>query len=251
MRMTNRVAVVSGAAGGIGAAVAVRLAMEGASVALVDLHPERCEPIVAEISRLGGASAAFGCDISVSAQVQAVSERIRQEFTRVDILVNNAGILRDAPLIDMVDAEWQDVINVNLTSMFFVCRAFAPGMIERRYGKIVNMSSRSALGNAGQTNYSAAKAGVQGFTATLAIELGPHNINVNAVAPGYFTTPMTASIAAQAGVTHSEHQADVASRTPLRRVGRPEELAAVIAFLASDDAAYVSGQTIYVNGGAR
>ena len=143
------------------------------------------------------------------------------------------------------------MINVNLTSMFFVCRAFAPGMIERRYGKIVNMSSRSALGNAGQTNYSAAKAGVQGFTATLAIELGPHNINVNAVAPGYFTTPMTASIAAQAGVTHSEHQADVASRTPLRRVGRPEELAAVIAFLASDDAAYVSGQTIYVNGGAR
>jgi 3-oxoacyl-[acyl-carrier protein] reductase len=143
------------------------------------------------------------------------------------------------------------VLNTNLTSMFLCCQAAQRVMVPQRYGRIVNLSSRSALGNRGQANYAAAKAGVQGLTATLAIELGPYDITVNAVAPGYIATPMTAATAERVGSTAEEHQTMAAERTPLRRVGRPEEVAAVIAFLASDEASYVSGQTLYVNGGAR
>ena len=249
--MLGRVALVSGAAGGLGAATAMRLATEGAAVAVVDRDAKAGGEVVDEIERQGGTAAAFACDVSDAAAVRMLITDVAKTFPQVDILVNNAGIIRDRLLVEMTDSEWAGVLDVNLTSMFYMCRAFLPGMIQRRYGKIVNMSSRSALGNSGQTNYSAAKAGVQGFTATLAIEVGPSNINVNAVAPGYFVTPMTAFIAQRSGISHQAHQDEVAARTPLRRVGQPEELASVIAFLASDDASYVSGQTLYVNGGAR
>jgi 3-oxoacyl-[acyl-carrier protein] reductase len=248
---TGRVALVTGAAQGIGAATARLLAAGGAKVAVVDLTAERGEPVADEIRSSGAAALALGCDVGDEDAVNAMTERVVAEFGQLDILVNNAGITRDNLLFKMPLAEWNAVLTTNLTSMFLCCQAAQKPMVAARYGKIVNLSSRSALGNRGQVNYAAAKAGVQGLTATLAIELGPYNINVNAVAPGYIATPMTAATAARVGSTPDEHQALAAERTPLRRVGQPAEVAAVIAFLASDAASYVSGQTLYVNGGAR
>jgi 3-oxoacyl-[acyl-carrier protein] reductase len=248
---TGRVAIVTGAAQGIGAATARLLAAGGAKVAVVDLTAERGEPLAEEIRSSGAAAVALGCDVGDEDAVNAMTERVVAEFGQLDILVNNAGITRDNLLFKMPLSEWNAVLTTNLTSMFLCCQAAQKPMVAARYGKIVNLSSRSALGNRGQVNYAAAKAGVQGLTATLAIELGPYNINVNAVAPGYIATPMTAATAERVGASAAEHQAMAAERTPLRRVGQPEEVAAVIAFLASDAASYVSGQTLYVNGGAR
>jgi 3-oxoacyl-[acyl-carrier protein] reductase len=232
MRFEGRTAVVTGAAQGIGAATAALLREQGADVVALDLHQQ---------------DGVIQCDVTDKAQVDEVFAGIG----RIDVLVNNAGITRDNLLFKMPYDEWQAVLTTNLTSMFLCCQAAQRVMVPARYGRIVNLSSRSALGNRGQANYAAAKAGVQGLTATLAIELGPFDITVNAVAPGYIATPMTAATAERVGSTAEEHQAMVAERTPLRRVGRPEEVAAAIAFLASDEASYVSGQTLYVNGGAR
>jgi 3-oxoacyl-[acyl-carrier protein] reductase len=232
MRFQGRTAVVTGAAQGIGAATAALLREQGAEVVRLD--------------RQAG-DGVVQCDVTDKEQVDEVFAGIG----RIDILVNNAGITRDNLLFKMPYDEWQSVLNTNLTSMFLCCQAAQKVMVPARYGRIVNLSSRSALGNRGQVNYAAAKAGVQGLTATLAIELGPYDITVNAVAPGYIATPMTAATAERVGSSAEEHQAMAAERTPLRRVGRPEEVAAVIAFLASDEASYVSGQTLYVNGGAR
>jgi 3-oxoacyl-[acyl-carrier protein] reductase len=250
-RFAGRVAIVTGAAQGIGAATARRLAEEGARVAVVDLAEERAQPVVDEITAKGGTAVAIGADVADQAAVDAMVVRTVEAYGQLDILVNNAGITRDNLLFKMDLSEWQAVLQTNLTSIFLCCQAAQRQMVPARYGKIVSLSSRSALGNRGQVNYSAAKAGVQGLTATLAIELGPYNINVNAVAPGYIATPMTAATAARVGSTVEDHQDGAAQRTPLRRVGQPEEIAAVVAFLASDDASYVSGQTVYVNGGAR
>jgi 3-oxoacyl-[acyl-carrier protein] reductase len=250
-RFAGRVAIVTGAAQGIGATTARLLAAEGASVAVVDLSAEAGQVVVDEITARGGTAAAFGCDVSDHAAVEAMTDEVVGRYGRLDILVNNAGITRDNLFFKMSPADWNAVLTVNLTSMFYCSQAAQKHMVAARYGKIVNLSSRSALGNRGQANYAAAKAGVQGLTATLAIELGPFNINVNAVAPGYIATAMTAATATRVGSTPDEHQQLVAQRTPLGRVGQPEEVAAVIAFLASDEASYVSGQTLYVNGGAR
>ncbi|GAA1027348.1 3-oxoacyl-ACP reductase FabG [Virgisporangium ochraceum] len=251
MRFTDRVAVVTGGAQGIGAATAALLAAGGASVAVVDLTADRSASIVERITSDGGRSLAVGCDVTDGAAVTAMVERVVGEWGRVDILVNNAGITRDNLLFRMPEQEWTAVLTTNLTSMFLCCQAVQKHMVDQRYGKIVNLSSRSALGNRGQVNYAAAKAGVQGLTATLAIELGQFNITVNAVAPGYIATAMTAATAERVGATPEDHQKHAAAATPLRRVGQPEEVASVIAFLASDEASYVSGQTLYVNGGAR
>ena len=250
-RFADRVAIVTGAAQGIGRATALRLASDGARVAVVDVDAERAAPVVQQIEAAGGQAAAFGCDVSERAQVDATVEAVVSRFGRVDILVNNAGITRDNLLFKMSDDEWDAVLDVNLKSVFLFTRAVQRHMVEARYGRIVSLSSRSALGNRGQANYAAAKAGIQGLTATLAIELGPFNITVNAVAPGYVATPMTDATARRVGSTPEERQRVAAESTPLRRVAQPEEIAAVIAFFASDDAAYVSGQTLYVNGGAR
>jgi 3-oxoacyl-[acyl-carrier protein] reductase len=250
-RFADRVALVTGAAQGIGRATALRLASEGARVAVVDVDAERAAPVVQRIEAAGAQAAAFGCDVSARDQVDATVEAVVSRFGRVDILVNNAGITRDNLLFKMSDDEWDSVLDVNLKSVFLLTRAVQRHMVEARYGRIVSLSSRSALGNRGQANYAAAKAGIQGLTATLAIELGPFNITVNAVAPGYVATPMTDATARRVGSTPEERQRIAAESTPLRRVAQPEEIASVIAFFASDDAAYVSGQTLYVNGGAR
>ncbi|MBD3915061.1 3-oxoacyl-ACP reductase FabG [Nocardioides hwasunensis] len=249
-RLVGRCAVVTGAASGLGAAIAVRLGAEGARVAVVDLDEARGADTVARIEADGGEAAAFGCDVADAQSVDRLRGEVIADLGSVDVVVNNAGVLRDGGLLEISDADWDTVLGVNLTSMFYVARAFVPDMTAHGVGSIVNISSRSALGSAGQANYAAAKAGVMGLTASLAIELGPHGIRVNAVGPGFFATPMTDSVATANGrVPEDQHRA-VASRTPLRRVGRPHELASVVAFLAGPDASYVSGQTIFVNGGA-
>ncbi|WP_433191685.1 3-oxoacyl-ACP reductase FabG [Nocardia sp. CA-107356] len=248
-RFTDRVAVVTGAAQGIGAATAQLLAAQGAQVAVLDRNAP--EDTAKQIAAAGGVARSYVCDVTERASVESVFADIATDLGGPHILVNNAGITRDDLFFRLSEDDWNAVLSVNLNGVFHCTQAAQEYMVAQRYGKIVSLSSRSALGNRGQANYAAAKAGIQGLTATLAIELGPYNITVNAVAPGYIATAMTAATANRVGLSAEEHQQAVAERTPLRRVGRPEEVAAVIAFLASDEASYVSGQTLYVNGGAR
>ncbi|MEW9531661.1 beta-ketoacyl-ACP reductase [Microbispora sp. NPDC049125] len=250
-RFMGSYALVTGAARGIGAATARRLAAEGAAVACVDVTADRCAAIVEEITVTGGTAAAYGCDVSDAAQVERAVADVAARFGRIDVLVNNAGMTRDNLLFKMSEDDWDKVVDVNLKSVFLMTRAVQRHMVEQRSGAVVNLSSRSALGNRGQANYAAAKAGIQGITAALAVELGPFGVRVNAVAPGYVATAMTEATAVRTGATPEEHQAAAAQSIPLRRVGQPNEIASVVAFLASDDASYVTGQTLYVTGGAR
>jgi 3-oxoacyl-[acyl-carrier protein] reductase len=249
--LQGKVAVVTGAAQGIGAATARRLAADGASVAVVDLTEERAKETAEAIRAGGGTAIEVGCDVSSATDADACIGRVVAELGRIDILVNNAGVTRDNLLFKMSEEEWDSVLDVNLKGVFLMSRAAQRHMVPAKYGKIVNLSSVSALGNRGQANYSAAKAGVQGLTATLAAELGPYGINVNAVAPGYVATAMTAATARRLGVSPEEAQELASAQIPLRRVAQPEDIASVIAFLVSEDAGYVTGQTLYVNGGVR
>ena len=250
-RFDGRVAIVTGAARGIGAATARRLAGEGATVAILDLAKDGAEEVAAEIAKAGGTAGAYRCDVTDAEAVNDVVDEVVRDHGRLDILVNNAGITRDNLLFKMTDEDWYTALTVNLTSAFLMSRAAQKHMVPARYGKIVSLSSVSALGNRGQVNYSAAKAGIQGLTATLAIELGPYNINVNAVAPGFVVTAMTDETARRMGITPEELRAAAAAAAPLGRPSDPADIAAAIAFLASDDARQITGQTLYVNGGAR
>jgi 3-oxoacyl-[acyl-carrier protein] reductase len=249
-RFEGRVAIVTGAAQGIGAAVARRLAAEGAAVAVADLTAERGKETVDAIVKDGGRAVALGADVARSADVETLVAAVVAEFGKVEILVNNAGITRDNLLFKMTDEDWDSVINVNLRSAFLMSRECQKHFVKQKYGKIVSLSSRSALGNRGQANYAASKAGIMGLTATLAIELGPYGVTVNAVAPGYIATAMTDATARRIGLDPEELKKAAAEQTPVRRVGEPEDIAATVAFLAADESSFISGQTIQVNGGA-
>jgi 3-oxoacyl-[acyl-carrier protein] reductase len=250
-RFLDQVAIVTGAAGGIGAATALRLAREGATVALADRDEPGAITAAAALADAGLEAFALPVDVTDAAHVEHLVDEVVSRTGRLDVLVNNAGMTRDDLLFRMTEADWDAVIDVNLKSVFLGSRAAQRIMVEARRGRIVNLSSRSALGNRGQANYSAAKAGIQGLTATMATELGPFGVTVNAVAPGYIATDMTRGTARRQGLDPEALEAATAARTPLRRVGLPEDVAGAIAFLASDDAAYVTGQTLYINGGAR
>jgi 3-oxoacyl-[acyl-carrier protein] reductase len=251
MALDGRVALVTGAARGIGAGVARRLAAEGAAVVVLDLDEATGKSTVDEIVAAGGRALAVGADVTDSAQVTAAVDRTVDEFGSVDILVNNAGVTRDNLLFKLTEQDWDTVIGVHLKGAFLATKAAQRHMVERKYGKIVSLSSVSALGNRGQANYATAKMGIQGFTRTLAIELGPFGINVNAVAPGFIVTEMTAATAERLGITADELARRSADITPVRRVGQPEDIANTIAFLVSDESSFITGQTIYVDGGRR
>ncbi|QLY33555.1 3-oxoacyl-ACP reductase FabG [Nocardia huaxiensis] len=247
----SKVAFVTGAARGIGAATAARLAADGFTVAIADLDETACKETAARIVADGGQAIAVACNVTDEAQVDAAIDGVVAELGSIDVLVNNAGVLRDNLLFKMSVDDWDLVMSVHLKGAFLCTRAAQRHMVKQKSGKIVNTSSVSALGSRGQANYSAAKMGIQGLTRTLAMELGPFGINVNAVAPGFIVTEMTDATAARVGVSPEEFRENAAKITPLRRVGEPADIANVVSFLVSDDASFVTGQTIYVDGGRR
>lgn len=245
----QRVAVVTGAARGIGAGTAVRLAAEGHAVAVIDLDEAACKETVDTITAAGGKALAVGCDVSDEAQVEAAVARIAEELGAPVILVNNAGVIRDNMLFKMSVSDWDTVMGVHLRGAFLMARACQKYMVDAKWGRIVNLSSSSALGNRGQANYSAAKAGMQGFTKTLAIELGKYGVTANAVAPGFIATDMTKATAERVGMGFDDFKAAAATQIPVRRVGEPEDIANAVAFFAGEAAGFVSGQVLYVAGG--
>ncbi|GAA2654042.1 3-oxoacyl-ACP reductase FabG [Streptomyces lunalinharesii] len=245
----QRVAIVTGAARGIGAATAVRLAAEGRAVAVLDLDEAACKDTVEKITAAGGKALAVGCDVSDSDQVAAAVERVATELGAPTLLVNNAGVLRDNLLFKMTDTDWDTVMNVHLRGAFLMSRACQKHMVDAKFGRIVNLSSSSALGNRGQVNYSAAKAGLQGFTKTLAIELGKFGVTANAVAPGFIATDMTAATAERVGMDFEDFKTAAATQIPVQRVGNPDDIANAVAFFTGEAAGFVSGQVLYVAGG--
>jgi 3-oxoacyl-[acyl-carrier protein] reductase len=248
-RYAGRVVIVTGAARGIGAGTAQRFASEGASVAVLDLDEGAASGAADGL----GAERAIGlaCDVSDAAAVQSAVERVVTELGRVDVLVNNAGITRDNLLFKMSEQDWDLVLDVHLKGAFLMSRAVQKHMVAAGHGKILNLSSVSALGNRGQANYSAAKMGIQGLTRTLALELGPFGVNVNAIAPGFIVTDMTDATAVRLKMDPEQLRQLSADATPVRRVGQPADIAAAAAFLCSDEASFITGQTLYVDGGAK
>lgn len=245
----GRVAIVTGAARGIGAATARRLAADGMAVAVLDLDAGSCDATVKAITTAGGHAIAVGADVSKDDQVEAAVGAVAAELGPPTVLVNNAGVIRDNLLFKMSEDDWDTVLGVHLRGAFLMSRSVQKHMVDQRHGRIVNLSSSSALGNRGQANYSAAKAGMQGLTKTLAIELGQFGVTANAVAPGFIATDMTAATAARLGMTFENFRAAAASRVPVRRIGEVDDVAHTISFLTSEGAGYVSGQVIYVAGG--
>jgi 3-oxoacyl-[acyl-carrier protein] reductase len=243
--LSGRVAIVTGCSGGLGVQMAKALANQGAKIVVVARRQDRIEQVAAEISaEFGVETLPVKCDITDTEGVNAMVDTVLAKFGRVDILVNNAGITKDRIFHKMSDEEWDAVINTNLNGTYNMCSAVYPKMREQQYGHIVNIASVSAWGNAGQANYAASKAGVMGFTRTLAKEGGPKNVIVNAILPGTIETDMLKAVP-------PEKYAAYTAAVPLHRLGQPSELAAVVSFLSSDDASYVTGQCITVNGGTR
>lgn len=245
----QRVAIVTGAARGIGAEIARRLSADGFAVAVVDLDESSSAETAAAITAAGGRAAGYGADVTDEAAVSSVVARIAADLGAPTVLVNNAGVLRDNLLFKMTTDDWDIVMNVHLRGTFLMTRAVQSFMVESGFGRVVNLSSASAVGNGGQVNYSAAKAGIQGFTKTAAIELGRFGVTVNAIAPGFIATAMTEATATRKGVTFEEFKEQRAQHTPVRRVGEPADVAAAASFFARDESSFISGQVLYVAGG--
>lgn len=243
MRLHDKVAIVTGSARGLGKAMVLKMVAEGAKVVVTDINLEACQAVKAEIEAAGGTALAIKCDVTNREEVTALVEETVKAFGKVDILVNNAGITRDAQMIKMTDDNWDAVMNTNLKSMFICSQLASQPMIQQGYGRIINISSIAGQeGNFGQANYSAAKAGAIGLTKTLSKELGRKGITVNVVAPGFIMSEMSAAIP-------EKIKEQLIARIPLNRAGQPEEIASAVAFLASDEAAFISGQVLSVNGG--
>lgn len=247
----NRTAIVTGGARGIGAAIATRLAQDGHNVAVIDLREEDTQAVVKEIEAAGGKALGIGADVTDEASATQAVERIAEELGVPTILVNNAGIIRDDMLFKMPLDGFTKVLDVHLTGNFIMTKAVQKYMVEEKFGRIISMSSTSALGNRGQTNYSAAKAGIQGMTKTYAFELGKFGVTANAIAPGFIQTDMTKATAERLGMDWEEFVKLNVSQIPVARPGVPEDIAHTASFLASEGAGFVSGQVIYVAGGPR
>ncbi len=247
----QRVAVVTGGARGIGAATAARLARDGRAVAVCDLDHGACEEVAAALVAQGHRALGVGCDVSDAAAVEAAVSRVSAELGAPTIVVNNAGIIRDNLLFKMSVDDWDSVMAVHLRGAFLMTKACQGAMVEAKFGRVVCLSSTSAQGNRGQANYSAAKAGLQGFVKTLAIELGRYGVTANAVAPGFIATDMTKATAARIGVSFEDFLTHAAKEIPVGRVGYPEDIAAAIGYRTSDEAGFVSGQVLYVAGGPK
>ncbi|MCP2274461.1 3-oxoacyl-[acyl-carrier protein] reductase [Nocardia amikacinitolerans] len=246
---TSNTAIVTGAARGIGAGVARRLAADGLAVAVLDLDEAACASVVEEIENNGGRAIAVGADVADESAVEAAVERVGAELGPPTVLVNNAGVLRDNLLFRMTATDWDTVMNVHLRGSFLMSRAAQKHMTAAGFGRIVNLSSTSALGNRGQANYAAAKAGLQGFTKTLAFELGKFGVTVNAIAPGFIETEMTVATAERMGIPFEEFKYAAAAQIPVARTGVPADVAHAVSFFASAGAGFVSGQVLYVAGG--
>jgi 3-oxoacyl-[acyl-carrier protein] reductase len=251
MTTARRTAVVTGAARGIGAGVAERLAADGFAVAVLDLDEAACAAVVERIAEAGGTALAVGVDVADEAAVEAAVARVAAELGDPAVLVNNAGILRDNLLFKMTAADWDAVMGVHLRGSFLMSRAVQGFMTKAGWGRIVNLSSTSALGNRGQANYSAAKAGLQGFTKTLALELGKFGVTANAIAPGFIETEMTRATAQRIGVSFEDFRAAVVKDIPVARGGLPADIAHAVSFFAGEGAGFVSGQVLYVAGGPK
>lgn len=236
-------AIVTGASRGIGRAISLRLATDGCIVALIARNADALAEVQAEIKKAGGTASCHVCDLQVSAAFVSTIESIVEQYGRVDVLVNNAGMTRDGLMLRMTDEDFDCVINVNLKAVFAGCRTVARPMMKQRWGRMINITSVTGLsGNAGQANYAAAKAGLVGLTKTIAKEFGSKGITANAIAPGFIETDMTAGLG-------DDVRKSVEGSVPLRRYGQPEEVAATVSFLASQDAGYITGQVIIVDGG--
>ncbi|GAC57402.1 3-oxoacyl-[acyl-carrier-protein] reductase [Gordonia hirsuta DSM 44140 = NBRC 16056] len=248
---TQKVAIVTGAARGIGAATARRLAEDGMAVAVLDLEAAACADVVDAITAAGGRAIAVGCDVADEDAVAAAVDQVTAELGAPTVLVNNAGVLRDNLLFKMSVPDWDTVMAVHLRGAFLMSRACQRHMLDAGWGRIVNLSSTSALGNRGQANYSAAKAGLQGFTKTLAVELGKFGVTVNAVAPGFVETDMTRATAERIGVPFDAFLDAMAQETAVKLAGQPDDIANAVSFFADERARYVSGQVLYVAGGPK
>jgi 3-oxoacyl-[acyl-carrier protein] reductase len=247
----TRTAIVTGAARGIGAGVAERLARDGLAVAVLDLDDVACKAVVDRIQTDGGRALAVGVDVTDEAAVAAAVQRVCAELGEPTVLVNNAGIIRDNLIFKMTSADWDSVMSVHLRGSFLMTRAVQGYMTKAGFGRIVNLSSTSALGNRGQANYAAAKAGLEGFTKTLALELGRFGVTANAIAPGFVETEMTRATAERLGLAFEDFKAAVVKDIPVARSGLPADIAHAASFFVSEEAGFVSGQVLYVAGGPR